>query len=69
MRRRGGWSLYLACKSGATPAELLPTSDRELLLAELSNEGWTVTQIAEHTMLSTYTTGRILERLGLEVMV
>lgn len=69
MRRRGGWSLYLSCKRGDTPADVLPTGDRELLLAELAGLGWSVVRIADHTMLSTYTTARILERLGLEVRI
>lgn len=57
--------LWGACYRGDLPAELLPTRDREALLSELHGAGWTDVEIATHTRLTTYTTGRIRARLGL----
>lgn len=57
--------LLEACRTGHEPAEVLPTYAREWLVHELVCEGWTDLQIAEHTRMSTYTTARIRERLGL----
>lgn len=54
------------CCAGQLPAEALSQRDREDLIAELVDHGWTDTDIAAHTRLSTYTTGRIRSRLGLE---
>lgn len=57
--------LIALCRAGHTPAEALPTHDREQLIHELWKAGWTDTQIAEHTHLTTYTAARIRNRLGL----
>jgi hypothetical protein len=57
--------LYRACRLGRDPAEALSTEDRERLVDELHRLGWSDTQIAEHTRMSTYTTVRIRERLML----
>lgn len=57
--------LRAACWRGELPAEVLDTADREELIYELWLRGWTDVEIAAHTMLSTYTTARIRERLGL----
>lgn len=57
--------LYFACLYGIEPAESLPTADRARLVARLHRLGWTDSEIAEHTFMSTYTTARIRNRLGL----
>lgn len=62
---RSGQQLWLRCCLGLEPAEMLDTRDREDLVAELVGRGWTDVQIAVHTKMSTYTTGRIRRRLGL----
>jgi len=56
---------WRAACAGSVPAELLPTKDREDLIWDLHELGWTDVEIATHTMLSTYTTARIRTRLGL----
>jgi DNA-binding MarR family transcriptional regulator len=61
--------LFDLCRKGRQPAEVLPPADRDRLLRLLWKRGWTVTEIAAHTRLSTYTTARILDRLELEVLV
>lgn len=53
------------CCRGTYPAEVLSTRDREDLITELHALGWTDVEIAEHCMLSTYTTARIRDRLGI----
>lgn len=58
--------LLAACRRGDLPAEALPTEDRERLLQQLWRAGWTDVEIAAHTRLTTYTAGRIRERLGLQ---
>lgn len=58
--------LRARCWAGAEPAEALDTVDREQLITELWAAGWTDVEIASHTRLSTYTTGRIRDRVGLE---
>lgn len=58
--------LIAACWRGELPAEALDTSDREWLIGELHRAGWADVEIAAHTKLSTYTVGRIRERLGIE---
>lgn len=58
--------LLKACWAGQEPAEALPRGERDLLLFDLWRQGWTDQEIAIHTKLSTYTTCRIRERLGLE---
>lgn len=56
------WSLALA---GTWPAEALSTADRQALVLVLHGRGWTDVEIAAHTRMTTYTTGRIRARLGL----
>lgn len=59
--------MWTACVEGREPAESLPTKDREDLVYHLVHElGWTDVHIAEHTRMSTATTARIRERIGLE---
>ncbi|MPZ67354.1 MAG: hypothetical protein GEU83_18240 [Pseudonocardiaceae bacterium] len=58
--------LKARCWRGAEPAESLDPADRAQLLTELCAAGWTDTEIATHTRMSTHTTGRIREQLGLE---
>jgi hypothetical protein len=50
---------------GHEPAEALSTHDREHLVTELVEAGWTDLQIACHTRTTLYTTARIRSRLGL----
>lgn len=57
--------IQIECWRGNWPAELLTVAEREHLIFELWSYGWTDVQIASHTKLSTYTTGRIRGRLGL----
>jgi hypothetical protein len=57
--------LRAACWAGREPAESLEPADREQLVYELWALGWTDVEIAAHTRMSTYTTGRIRDRLGL----
>jgi hypothetical protein len=57
--------LRALCWRGELPAELLDRRDRERLLRELWAAGWTDVEIATHTHMTTYTTARIRERLGL----
>lgn len=58
--------IWVACVEGREPAESLPTKDREDLVYHLVNDlGWTDLQVAEHTRMTTATTTRIRERLGL----
>lgn len=52
--------------TGELPADALDTHDREQLVGELWRHGWTDREIAEHTLMSTYTTARIRTRLGLD---
>lgn len=63
--QRSNSGRWRACCAGELPAEALSTRDREDLLAELHERGWTDFEIAEHTRMSTYTTARVLDRLGL----
>lgn len=60
-----GWDLWERCRAGREPAESLCTSDRADLIAELHLHGFTDADIAAHTRSSTYTVGRIRDRLGL----
>jgi hypothetical protein len=53
------------CRAGTEPAEALPQQEREQLVTELWAAGWTDVEIAQHTRMTTYTTGRIRIRLGL----
>jgi hypothetical protein len=57
--------LRRCCYAGILPAECLDTHDREQLVYDLWAVGWTDVEIATHTRLTTYTTGRIRARLGL----
>jgi hypothetical protein len=54
-----------ACRRGTQPAELLDPAQREHLVYDLWCDGWTDVEIATHTRMTTYTTGRIRDRLGL----
>lgn len=58
--------LYAACLAGDLPAELLPPGRRRLLLHELHALGWTDVEIATHTRMTTYTTARLRDQLGLD---
>lgn len=63
--RAAHW-LWLACLEGREPAEALPTQDREDLVYHLvHDQGWTDVRIAQHTRMTTATTARIRERIGL----
>lgn len=55
-----------AAAAGDLPAEALSQRERDALIADLHRHGWSDLRIAEHTSLSLYTTGRILDRLGLQ---
>lgn len=57
--------LLAACRQGREPAEALPTYARDWLVHDLIGEGWTDAEIAAWTRMTTYTTARIRERLGL----
>lgn len=57
--------LQIACWKGELPAEILTPAERERLVHELWGYGWTDVEIACHTRMTTYTTGRIRARLGL----
>jgi hypothetical protein len=59
---------YRACLAGRDPAEVLCGADRDLLWRTLVGWGWTDRRVAEHTRMSTYTTVRIRERLGLSAV-
>lgn len=50
---------------GNLPAEALRPLDRHVLVLVLHQKGWTDVEIAAHTRMTTYTTGRIRARLGL----
>jgi hypothetical protein len=54
-----------ACWEGREPAETLSPRDRDELVYDLWCAGWSDTEIAAHTRLSTYTAARIRRRLGL----
>jgi hypothetical protein len=53
------------CLAGLEPADALSRRDRERVVRRLWSEGWTDVEIAVHTRMTTYTTGRIRGRLGL----
>ncbi len=63
--QRSKYDRWAACCQGRFPAEVLSTRDREDLIVDLHTLGWSDVEIAEHCMLSTYTTARIRDRLGL----
>ena len=54
------------CWRGELPAECLNPRDREHLVYELWLAGWTDVEIATHARMTTYTTARIRDRLGIE---
>jgi hypothetical protein len=60
---RSGALLWTACCAGREPAEALDPRDREDLVADLDAAGWTLHEIAVHTRMTTYTTGRIAVRV------
>lgn len=68
-RRRAGHPVnplqYRLALRGQEPAEALVPADRELLVRTLVGWGWRDLRIAELTSMTTYTTARIRERLGL----
>jgi hypothetical protein len=57
---------YDACWRGEEAAEVLRPADRERLVEDLWDQGWTDVEIATHTRMTTYTTARIRTRLGLD---
>lgn len=56
---------YQAARIGLEPAEALEPGDRERLVAELHGLGWTDGQIAVLARMTTYTTARIRDGIGL----
>lgn len=62
---RGQRDIYHRALAGQLPADVLPTHLRWVLIASLHRKGWSDVAIATHTLLSTYTVGRIREGLGL----
>lgn len=64
--RRANKARWTAACNGTLPAEALPTRDREDLVYDLHQLGWSDVEIAEYTRMTTYTTARIRSRLGLE---
>lgn len=62
---RGVEALVRRCREGLEPAEALPRFARDQLIHDLWCSGWTDVEIATWTRMSTYTTARIRERLGL----
>lgn len=56
---------YQAARLGREPAEALDPADRRRLVAELHGLGWADEAIAAHTRMTTYTTARIRDALGL----
>lgn len=57
--------VWRACCAGREPAESLDPRDREDLIAELVERGWTDVEVAVLTKLTTYTVERIRQRIGL----
>ena len=51
--------------AGQIPADALTTEDRQRLVTAFHKHGWTDVEVASYTRMSTYTTARIRERLGL----
>lgn len=56
---------YQLARDGEIPAEALPTPLRWRLVSELHADGWTDTDIAAWTRMTTYTTARIRDGMGL----
>lgn len=69
LARRGERDLYRKAAAGLIPAEALPTHLRWRLVADLHRAGLTDVEIAEHTAMTTYTTCRIREGMGLTQIV
>lgn len=63
---RSGWRVWRRCWEGREPAESLTPQDREDMVFQLHRHGWSDMDIARHTRQTLYTTGRILDRLGLD---
>jgi hypothetical protein len=61
--------LLAACRDGREPAEALPSYLRDWLVQDLVSQGWTDVEIATWTRMTTYTTARIRNRLGLAANV
>jgi hypothetical protein len=62
------WRLWRLCWRGELPLEALAAANpaqRDALFTELWKLGWSDVEIAAHTRMTTYTTGRIRQRLGL----
>lgn len=63
--------LLRACSSGKEPLESLAVAgmhaERDALLAGWARRGWTPAQIAQHTSSTTYTVGRLLDRIGAHI--
>lgn len=57
--------ILTACWNGTLPAEILTPGDRDQLIYELWEAGWTDAEVATHTRSTTYTAARIRDRLGL----
>ena len=65
MSPRTVWIAWRLALNGDWPADALSTTDRAKLVGILHGRGWTDVEIAVHTRMTTYTTGRIRARLGL----
>lgn len=59
------WIAWRQALNGDWPAEALSTVERAQLVRILHGRGWSDVEIAAHTLMTTYTTGRIRARLGL----
>ncbi|RZT87530.1 hypothetical protein EV383_4455 [Pseudonocardia sediminis] len=59
---RSGAAMWEACCAGREPAESLHWRDREDLFVRLTQAGWSVEAVAEHTRTTVYTVDRILDR-------
>lgn len=64
---RGERELFRQAVAGLLPAEALPTHLRWRLVADLHRAGLTDVEIAERTLMSTYTACRIREGMSLRV--
>lgn len=60
--RRSPDRLWMRACQGLEPAEALDRRDREDLVVQLLEAGWSVPAIAEHTLMTEYTTARIAAR-------
>jgi len=57
---------YRAVRRGDLPAETLTTNDRAHLFWAMYGAGNSIEHIAQHTRTTTYTTDRIIRRIGRE---